>query len=115
METSMPTVTTLGAAPAEKWWAGRTKDQWRAFWSAYIGWALDIMDLMLFAMVISYIATDLHFDKGVAGMVASMTLLATAVGGLVFGFLADGIGRTRSLVLSIGCYSIGTALCGLWQ
>src|SRR4051812_3489413 len=86
---------------SDRWFPGRTKDQWRAFWSAYIGWALDIMDLMLFAMVITYIATDLHFDKGVAGMIASMTLLATAVGGLIFGFLADRIGRTRSLVLSI--------------
>src|SRR6266576_3324994 len=104
--------TTLGGAPTQKWYLGRTKDQWRAFWSAYIGWMLDIMDLMLFAMVITHIAKDLQFDKGVAGIIASMTLLATAVGGLIFGFLADRLGRTRSLVLSIACYSIGTALCG---
>ena len=50
---------------------------------------------------------------------SSATLLASAFGGLVFGFLADRIGRTRSMVLSILCYSVGTALCGLsanvWQ
>lgn len=105
----------LATASTEKWYLGRTKDQWRAFWSAYIGWMLDIMDLMLFAMVITHIAKDLQFDKGVAGLIASMTLLATAIGGLVFGFVADRLGRTRSLVLSIACYSIGTALCGLSQ
>lgn len=94
------------------WYIGATRDQWRSFGSAYIGWMLDIMDLMLFAMMIRYISADLHFDKSVAGVIASTTLLATAVGGLVFGFLADRIGRTRSMVLSILCYSIGTALCG---
>ncbi|SDV46138.1 MFS transporter [Chitinasiproducens palmae] len=95
-----------------KWYVGATSDQWRSFSSAYIGWMLDIMDLMLFAMVIRFISADLHFDKGVAGAIASLTLLATAVGGLIFGYLADRIGRTRSMVLSILCYSVGTALCG---
>lgn len=94
------------------WYRGATRAQWRAFGSAYIGWMLDIMDLMLFAMVIPEISADLHFDKGVAGMIASLTLVATAFGGLIFGYLADRLGRTRSLVLSILCYSIGTALCG---
>lgn len=100
-------------AGRSKWYSGATPDQWRTFVSAYVGWMLDIMDLMLFAMVLRYIAVDLHFDKGVAGAIASLTLLATAVGGLVFGYLADRIGRTRSMVLSILCYSLGTALCGL--
>lgn len=73
------------------------------------------MDLMLFAMMITYISADLGFDRSAAGMVASATLIATALGGLVFGFLADRIGRTRSMVLSILCYSIGTMLCGFSQ
>ena len=101
--------------PSARWYVGRTKAQWQTFGSAYVGWMLDIMDLMLFAMMIKYISADLAFDKGVAGLIASMTLLATAVGGLVFGFLADRLGRTRSMVLSILCYSLGTALCGFSQ
>jgi MFS family permease len=106
-------MTVNAAAPAgQPWYRGATRAQWHAFGSAYIGWMLDIMDLMLFAMVIHEISVDLHFDKGVAGMIASLTLLSTAFGGLIFGYLADRIGRTRSLILSILCYSIGTALCG---
>ncbi|KAF1049990.1 MFS transporter [Xylophilus sp.] len=112
----MGSVTMAGqGADAAKWYSGRTRQQWRAFVSAYIGWMLDIMDLMLFAMMIRYVSADLGFDKGIAGTIASMTLLATAVGGLVFGFLADRIGRTRSMILSILCYSVGTALCGFSQ
>jgi len=96
---------------SERWYAGATRKQWNVFASAYLGWMLDIMDLMLFAMVISHVSADLGFDRGMAGLVASATLIATAFGGLVFGFLADRIGRTKSMVLSILCYSVGTTLC----
>nr|WP_276515447.1 MFS transporter [Ancylobacter defluvii] len=73
------------------------------------------MDLLLFAMMLSHISADLGMSRSTAGMIASASLVATAFGGLIFGFLADRIGRTRSMVLSILCYSIGTLLCGLSQ
>ncbi len=98
---------------SDRWWKGATGQQWNTFRSAYLGWALDIMDLMLFAMVIKHVGAELGFDNSAAGVVVSATLLATATGGLVFGYLADRIGRAKSMMLSITCYSIGTALCGL--
>ncbi|MFC3580060.1 MFS transporter [Sphingomonas hylomeconis] len=103
------------AAPDKRWYIGATKAQWTTFWSSYIGWALDIMDLMLFAMMIAYISPDLGMDKSAAGMLVSVTLIASAFGGLIFGFLADRIGRAKAMVLSILCYSVGTMLCGFSQ
>lgn len=94
------------------WYRGATKDQWRSFTGAYLGWMLDVMDLMLFSMVIADVSKDLDFDKSAAGFVASAALVATAVGGLFFGYLADRFGRTRSMVFSIVGYSAGTLLCG---
>jgi MFS family permease len=101
--------------PDSRWFVGATKAQWQAFWSSYLGWALDVMDLLLFAILISYISQDLGMERWAAGTLASATLFASAFGGLIFGFLADRIGRTRSMVLSILCYSAGTVLCGLSQ
>ena len=46
---------------------------------------------------------------------ASLTLGASAVGGLVFGVIADKLGRTRALSLSILLYSVFTFACGLAQ
>lgn len=106
---------TTASAPKTAWYVGATTAQWQAFWSSYLGWALDIMDLLLFAMMLSHISADLGMSRSTAGMIASASLVATAFGGLIFGFLADRIGRTRSMVLSILCYSIGTLLCGLSQ
>lgn len=97
------------------WYRGATRAQWQTFWSAYLGWALDIMDLMLFSMLLSHMSTDLGMDRSMAGSIASASLVATAFGGLIFGYLADRIGRTRSMILSILCYSIGTVLCGFSQ
>lgn len=98
-----------------KWYRGATRPQWQAFASSYLGWALDIMDLLLFAMLIRYFSADLNMGISSAGTIASLSLVATAFGGLIFGYLADRIGRTKSMVFSILCYSIGTMLCGLSQ
>ncbi|MCK7478765.1 MAG: MFS transporter [Candidatus Moduliflexus flocculans] len=45
----------------------------------------------------------------------SATLVASAVGGLVFGVVADRYGRTRALISSILIYSVFTAACGFAQ
>jgi MFS family permease len=114
LSTSSETALSIQASDS-RWYVGASKAQWQTFWSAYLGWALDVMDLMLFAMLISYISLELGMERSFAGTIASATLFATAFGGLVFGFLADRIGRTKSMVLSILCYSIGTVLCGFSQ
>jgi MFS family permease len=50
-----------------------------------------------------------------AGLLGSLTLVASAVGGMLFGVIADRFGRTRALIGSILIYSIFTAACGLSQ
>ena len=50
-----------------------------------------------------------------AGVLGSVTLVAGAAGGLVFGWIADRFGRTRALMLSVIVYSVFTAACGLAQ
>jgi MFS family permease len=54
-------------------------------------------------------------DKATAGLLNSLTLLASALGGLVFGFVADRIGRLRSLMVSILIYSAASGACGFSQ
>jgi MFS family permease len=73
---------------------------------------LDSFDVMLYSMVLAYLMRDLGIGKGTGGLLGSLTLIASAVGGVVFGFVADRIGRTRSLSTSIAIYSVATAACG---
>jgi MFS family permease len=95
-------------------WPGEvTTAQRRALVAGGLGWLLDAMDVMLYSMVLSYLMRDLGMDKTRAGLLNSLTLLASAIGGLLFGFLADRVGRTRALMLSILVYSLASGACGL--
>ena len=77
-----------------------------------VGWMLDSFDVTLYAMVLASLMRDLRIGKEAGGLLGSLTLLASAAGGVIFGFVADRIGRTRSLSASIVIYSVATAACG---
>jgi len=85
----------------------------RALVAASLGWMLDAFDVMLYALVLAYMMKDLGMSKGTAGLMSSLTLLAAAAGGVVFGVLADKLGRTWALRASVLVYSVFTAACGL--
>jgi len=90
-----------------------TEAERRSLVAGGLGWMLDAMDVMLYSMVLAHMMRDLGMSKPTAGLLNSLTLLASAIGGLLFGFLADRVGRTRSLMLSILVYSAASGACGL--
>jgi MFS family permease len=76
------------------------------------GWMLDAMDVMLYSLVLAYLIREFGMSTQTAGLLNSLTLIASAIGGLLFGVVADRIGRTRALMLSILVYSLSSAACG---
>jgi MFS family permease len=80
-----------------------------------MGWGLDAFDVMLFSLTLASVIKDLGLTKTQAGALGSITLLAGAVGGLIFGHVADRFGRTKALMGSVLIYSIFTGMCGLSQ
>ena len=94
------------------WWSGATPAARRSLWAGTLGWMLDAFDVMLFALVLPAIISDLSLSKAEAGVLGSVTLIAAAAGGITFGWVADRFGRTRALMASVALYSIFTAACG---
>ncbi len=96
-----------------------TRDQWKTLIAAQLGWMLDAMDVMFYAFALGAIQNEFGLSSAQAGALASVTLVASAIGGIGFGILADRIGRARSLMVSILMYSAFTALTAtagsLWQ
>jgi MFS family permease len=78
----------------------------RTFWACAAGWALDGMDFMIYPLVIGTIITMWKVDAGTAGLAGTVTLLASAVGGWLGGYLADRIGRVKTLQLTILWFSV---------
>ena len=97
------------------WWAAGSPQARKALVAASLGWMLDSFDVMLYALVLASIIADLGMSKETAGALGSLTLLASAAGGLLFGIVADRFGRTRALIASVLIYSVFTAACGLAQ
>ena len=95
------------------WLAEASGEQKRTLLAASLGWMLDSMDVMLYALVLGQVQHDLHLSAALSGAMMSMTLLSAAAGGIAFGWFADRSGRVRALSASILIYSVATFLCGL--
>jgi MFS family permease len=96
--------------------------QWTVLFAAWLGWGFDVFDGLLF----NYIAPNavpslLGLTRGTpeasaailnwTGILTSILLVGWAAGGIIFGHVADRIGRTKTLLLTMGLYSLGTAAC----
>src|SRR6266481_2931124 len=90
-----------------------TPGQRRTLLAAALGWMLDSFDAMLYALVLAHIMRDFGMSKATAGLLYTLTLVASGIGGVLFGFIADRIGRKRALMLSILTYSICSFASGL--
>ncbi len=96
-------------------WSEASPAARQALIAASLGWLLDAFDVMLYALVLASLMSDLGLDRATGGLLGSLTLAASAAGGIIFGIVADRWGRTRALSLSILIYSVFTALCGVAQ
>jgi MFS family permease len=85
----------------------------RTFWACFGGWALDAMDVQLYALVLPTLTALWGLTKAEAGMLGTVALLFSSLGGAIAGYLADKIGRVRVLQLSILWFSLFTFLSGL--
>jgi len=79
---------------------------------SWAGWVFDFYDLILFTFLLIPIGREYHFTQMQMSVVLGATLAATAIGGVIFGFLSDRIGRKPVLQLTILTYSLGTFFSG---
>ena len=91
-----------------------TSAQKRTLVAAALGWGLDGFDVLLYSnvQVRAMDSLGIH-SKAMAGLPNAFMLLASGIGGVLFGFIADRIGRTKALMLSILTYSLCSLGSGL--
>jgi MFS family permease len=95
--------------------------KWLALWSGFLGWMFDSMDLNLFTLVLFPSVAELTGLRNpaqiaqIGGTIVAIKLFCWGIGGIVFGVVADRIGRSRTMVITILIYSVFTGLSGLAQ
>src|SRR5215467_373854 len=112
------------------WREGITRYQWLVLLVAWLGWVFDSMDSTIYALVLQPALRDLLQGHSsvvpsqqaigwYGGIILSIFLVGWAIGGVVFGLLADRFGRTRVLIWTILLYAIFTGMAALsvtwWQ
>jgi MFS family permease len=96
----------LNGGDAVPWYREITRYQWKTLLAAKLGWMLDAMDFLIYVMAIGKLKAYFHFDDGTAGLLGTITLLASATGGLIFGAVADRFGRARALMATVLIFSL---------
>ncbi|HEX8090676.1 MAG TPA: MFS transporter [Blastocatellia bacterium] len=104
-------------------WAGEvSRYQWLVLFVAWLGWVFDSMDGTLYSLVQGPSMTEL-MGPGAAietvrfysRVVLAVMLVGWAVGGIIFGTLADYIGRAKALAATVLIYSLFTGLSAASQ
>lgn len=110
---------TVSQAAVRPWILDLTPNERSTLVATFGGWALDGMDVMIYSFVIPTLIAVWHMSKGQAGLLSTVALLISAVGGWLAGLLADRFGRTRILQLTIVWFAVFTFLSGFtnsfWQ
>lgn len=101
------------------WYSDLTPTEKRTYWACFGGFTLDSMDATIFALVMPVLMTILGLSKSDAGLLGSVTLIGSAIGGWGAGMLADRYGRIRVMqgtILWVATFTCMGAVCtGFWS
>jgi MFS family permease len=97
---------------------GLTQAQWRSGAAAWLGWLFDGLDMHLYVLVAAPFVAELlnisdEKDPSVgfySSWIQAAFLIGWALGGGFFGRVADRLGRSRALTLTILTYALFTGL-----
>jgi len=102
-------------APMANWFTSMNGRERRTFAACFSGWALDAMDVQLYAVVMPTLIALWHLSQAQAGTLGTAALLFSSFGGWIAGILADRFGRVTVLRLTILWFAFFTFLSGFTQ
>ena len=90
-----------------------TSTHYKILLMSWAGWVFDFYDLILYTFLLIPIKKELGLNDVEVSYVLGASLAATALGGVIFGYLSDKFGRKKVLQWTILTFSVGTFFSGL--
>lgn len=103
----------MNATTQTPWYASLTRTHKNALIGGLGAWTMDAMDVLLYVMSLGAIKAEFGISNAMSGALASVTLASSAIGGIMFGILADKIGRKKALAIAVSLYSVFTGLSAI--
>lgn len=97
------------------WYKESDSNQKKTFWACYAGWALDSYDMQIFSFLLPVIMATWALTQTQVGLIGTVALVVTAIGGWIAGILADRYGRVKILMFTILWFTFFGVLAGFAQ
>src|SRR5471032_1817748 len=97
---------------AFEWFSELTTRERRTLYAGFGGYAVDAFDFMIYSFLIPTLIATWGMTKSEARMIATSSLISSAIGGWLAGILSDRYGRVRVLQWTIGTFAFFTFLSG---
>lgn len=101
------------------WYSALTPTEKRTYWACFGGFTLDSMDSTIYALMMPVLMTVLALTQSDAGLLGSVSLVGSALGGWGAGLLADRYGRIKVMqgtVLWVAAFTCLAGLCStFWE
>ena len=97
------------------WYKESDSNQKKTFWACYAGWALDSYDMQIFSFLLPVIMATWTLTQTEVGLIGTVALVVTALGGWIAGILADRYGRVKILMFTIIWFTFFGVLAGFAQ
>ncbi|WP_409076744.1 MFS transporter [Paraburkholderia sp. BL23I1N1] len=90
-----------------------TLPEWRSLTLAGLGWTFESYDSFLLSLLLPVLAIQFGLSKAQLGLFTSITAAGQIVGGIIFGWVSDRLGRVKTAMLCIGIYSLFSGLLSI--
>lgn len=94
---------------------GMTVPERRTMLACSLGYALDGLDFTIYTLVLGTVIALWHVDRGTAGLTVTATLICSAFGGWIAGYISDHVGRVRAVQITVLWFCLFSLLSSFAQ
>jgi SHS family lactate transporter-like MFS transporter len=89
------------------------EDRKYAVMAGFLGWTFDAFDFFILTFVLGDVAETFHRSRSDIALTITLALVMRPVGAVIFGIMADRLGRRLPLMLNVLLYAVISVLSGL--